>query len=332
MRVGLIDFDSKIVNLALAKLSSYHKARGDTVILNPSCAVGIDKAYCSVVFTRSKEKASLLSGTFDNISFGGTGWDLTVTLPDEIEALRPDYDLYTAADIYRRLAGIMTKKKRMQKSQTIVDAGIGFTSRGCVRKCGFCFVPKKEPVFCAASEIRDIVNPRSNVLILLDNNFTAAPNCLEKLREIKERGLVVDFTQGIDIRTMTPEIAKALSEIKHLRSIHFAWDFPDQETLIFRGVNILSRFIKPWRYLCLFLVGYNSCFEADMYRFNKLIEVGIDPYVMVWNNKSDARLRHFARWVNGRIYTKCRKFDDYMPWAKVCDQYLATSQQTLFAA
>jgi len=49
MRIGLIDFDGKIPNLALLKLSAFHKAAGDDVVLNPSSAIGIDKAYCSVL-------------------------------------------------------------------------------------------------------------------------------------------------------------------------------------------------------------------------------------------------------------------------------------------
>ncbi len=238
MRIGLIDFDGKIVNLALMKLSAWHKRQGDTVILNPESNCQVDKAYCSVIFSRDRDKAARLANIFPNIQFGGTGWDLKTVLPPEIEAMRPDYELYTYSDIYKRLAGIITRKKKAEKARIITNAGIGFTSRGCIRSCGFCVVPQKEGRLYETGKIEDLINPKSNVVILLDNNFTASRNCLDKLREIKERNLVIDITQGIDLRTLTPEIAKALSEVKHLRSIHYAWDLilheqPSWRELIF---------------------------------------------------------------------------------------------------
>lgn len=66
------------------------------------------------------------------------------------------------------------------------------------------------------------------------------------------------------------------------------------------------------------LVGFNTNFEEDMYRFRKLTEMKVDPFVMVYNEneKGDVRLKHFARWVNGRIYRSC-SFEEYEPWAKV---------------
>lgn len=313
------------------KYSTHFKSQGHKVILNPLNASHVDKVYCSVIFTKNQGKALRLNDIFPDIEFGGTGISLEKTLPLEIEMLRPDYDLYTAKDIYNRMGGIMTTEKKLEKASVIVNAGIGFTSRGCVRKCDFCVVPAKEGDLYKVSEIKDIINPRSNVIILLDNNFTADTDCIDKLKEIKERNLIVDITQGIDVRTMTPEIAKALSEVKHLRSIHYAWDYPHHENSIMNGIKILSDHIKRYRHLCFTLVGYNTSFEEDYHRFAKLVENGVDPYIMVFNQTKDARLNHFARWVNGRIYKACKSFDNYEPWIKVKNEYLAQGQMNLFA-
>ena len=68
--------------------------------------------------------------------------------------------------IYKRIKGIGTKESKMKKAETIVNAGMGFTSRGCIQNCGFCFVPKKEETFRQVAEIKDFINPRSYVLIL----------------------------------------------------------------------------------------------------------------------------------------------------------------------
>ena len=139
---------------------------------------------------------------------GGTGWDLTTTLPPEVEACRPDYDLYSVQDIYNRIkGGIRRKETTIKKAKTIVDAGIGFLSRGCQRSCPFCIVHKKEGSLHQVATIDEILNPRSIVLILMDNNLLANPNCMDTLREIRERNLVVDISQGIDCRLVNEEIA-----------------------------------------------------------------------------------------------------------------------------
>ncbi len=315
MRIGLIDLDSKIPNLALMKLSAFHKAQGDRVILNSFNPSEVDEVYCSVIFKRNREKAARLAALYPDIVFGGTGWDLSTVLPAKIEGMQADYDLYTADILYPRMRGIGTRATKMKKAQIIADAGIGFTTRGCVRACEFCVIREKEGRLRSVGSIGELVNPRSNVVIILDNNFIADPDALEKIREIKESGLIVDITQGLDIRLMTPELAKALSEIKHLRSIHYAWDLMGFESTVLRGIATLSEHIKTWRHLCYMLVGFDTSFEEDLYRFRKLLELRVDPFVMVYNEQGSPMLHHFARWVNGRIYTKCG-FEEYRPWMK----------------
>jgi len=316
MKVLLIDHDGKIPNLALMKLSTWHKAQGDEVYLN-NCPRKPDKVYISTLFTWNRAKVEKLLQIYPNAEVGGTGWDIKKTLPEEIENCKPDYNLYTVNDIYDRIkGGIGKKESKLKKAEEIINAGIGFTSRGCIRQCGFCFVPPKEGKLHKVGEIADLINPKSNVIILLDNNLTADPDCIEKLREIRDRGLVVDITQGIDIRLMTPEIAKALSEVRHLRSIHYAWDLMAFERQVFEGIKILAEHVKVWRHMCFILTGFNTTFEEDMYRFRRLQELHIDPYIMPYNKEyPSSKHRHFARWVNGRIYKKCR-FEEYEPWAR----------------
>lgn len=315
MKIGLIDYDGKIPNLALMKLSAYHKARGDEIYFG-SIPNDCDKVYCSVLFSWNRDKALHLRRAYPNIEFGGTGYDIEKKLPAEVDALTPDYDLYSTDEVYSRICrGIGTKAAKLKKAETIRNMGIGFTSRGCVRNCAFCVVPRKEGKLRQASEIRDIMRPGSDVITLLDNNLTADPHCLEKLAEIRDRGLTVDINQGIDVRLMTEEKAKALSEVKHLRSLHYAWDLMEHEDAVMQGIEILSRYVKKWRQMCFILVGFNTTFEQDMYRFRRLTEIGVDPFVMIYNKQGTVQLKHFARWVNGRIYKSC-KWDEYTPWLK----------------
>lgn len=337
MRIGLIDFDSKQVNLALMKLSAYHKAMGDAVILNPTSLSQVDKVYCSVLFSWNRDAALRLREIFPIIEFGGTGYDLTTTLPANVEAMRPDYDLYSAEVIEKRIKGIMTKETRHKKAIEVVNAGIGFTARGCIRSCPWCVLPTKEGKLRSVGSLSELVNPRSNIVTLLDANLTADPDCLEKLKQAKEMGLVLDITQGVDIRLMTDDIAKALSEVKHLRSITYAWDMIHSEQPVTEGISTLSKFIKPWRHLTYMLAGFRSSFDEDVYRFRKLADLGVSPYVMIYkgnegNQLGDyekLRLQHFARYVNGRIYKTGAKFGEYSNWLKAEAKFFANSEQPM---
>lgn len=314
--IGLIDVDGKIPNLALMKISTYYKSRGEKVQFVRSNE-HYDKIYAASIFTRSKAKCEQLLRQYgDSIEIGGTGWDIKKTLPAEVEHCRPDYDLYKAEDVAKKMKGIGTKAHKLAKAKEIVDAGMGFTSRGCIRQCGFCFVPKKEGRLRQDTEIKDIINSRSNVIILHDNNLTADPLCIDKLHEIRDRNLVVDINQGCDVRLMTDDIAQALSEVKHLRSLHYAWDLMSYEKQVIAGIKLLKRYVKPWKHMCFMLIGFDTSREQDMYRFNKLTELGVDPFAMIYNESKEPYLRHFARWVNCRIYKKC-SFDEYEPWKKV---------------
>ncbi|MBA4372300.1 MAG: radical SAM protein [Thermodesulfovibrio sp.] len=334
MRIGLIDADSKIPNFALLQLSAYHKAQGDEVILNPKNASEVDKVYASVLFSWNKDRAEALRSMFPNIAFGGTGYDLNTELPCEVQKMRPDYALYTREDIAGRIGGIMTTNTRVKKAETIVNAGLGYTHRGCVRRCGFCVIKDKkgEGDLHRVAELKDLMNPKSNVLILLNNNFTASPSVMEEIAEIRERNLIVDLCSGIDIRTMTPEIAQGLQSIKHLRSLHYAFDLCEHESMVVAGIKTLSRFIKVYRHMCFVLTGYNTSFQEDMHRVRVLLDLGVSPYIMLYNRLGDIRDRHYQRFINSRIYKVCPNFDDYHNWAKSRHLYFVTQQLDLAAA
>ena len=319
--IGLIDIDGKLPNLALMKISSYYKAAGEQVeFIQPNRKY--EKIFVSCLFTWNKPKVEKLLKIYPNAEVGGTGWDLHKELPLEIESCKPDYGLYKVSDILPRIkGGIATKESKIKKAETIINAGMGFTSRGCVRNCGFCFVPPKEGSFRQVAEIKDLINPKSNVVILYDNNLTADPDAIEKLHEVRDRGLIIDITQGIDVRLLTPEIAQALSEVKHLRSVHYAWDLMGFEQQIMDGIKILSQYVKKWRHMCFMLTGYNTTFEEDMYRFRKLTEIRVKPYVMPYNKEYPTKKHHcFASWVNSRKHTVCC-FEDYEPWIKAQGEY-----------
>ena len=87
MKIGLYNVDSQIPNLALMKLSAYHKAEGDTVEWYIPLEK-YDKIYASKVFTDSTYEPA------ENMVIGGTGYDMKIKLPDEIENTKLDYSIY----------------------------------------------------------------------------------------------------------------------------------------------------------------------------------------------------------------------------------------------
>lgn len=328
MRIGLVDYDGRLTNLALMKLSAFHKAQGHEVVLNPVSPVGLDKTFVSLIFSKSREKALATYGDFPDVDFGGTGYSITKILPAAIEGMRPDYDLYKTSDVFNRISGRIGKKENIwKKAEEIVNAGVGFLSRGCPRSCKFCIVNEKEGDLKRVGSISDIINPKSRFLCLLDNSLCANDDILDILAEIRDRNLVVDISQGVDVRLLTPEVAKALSEVRHWRSLHYAWDIPQAGKSVLAGIEILSKFVRRSAQMCFVLCGFDTEFQEDMERVTLLKERGIRPYVMVYRcphspAKKDesfeaTRLRHFQRWVNApaAIY-KTSPFSDYEPWAR----------------
>lgn len=88
MRIGLVDVDGhNFPNIALMKLSAWHKCRGDTVEFADPAARRYDKVYMSKVFTFSRD----CTDRYDcEVVRAGTGYrDYATILPEEIEHICP---------------------------------------------------------------------------------------------------------------------------------------------------------------------------------------------------------------------------------------------------
>lgn len=287
MKVGLIDVDSKMPNLALMKISAYHKKQNDNVEWYNPMFSDWDKVYMSKIFDFTDDYMYPVKA--DEIMRGGTGYSLKTKLPAEIEKQCPDYNLYANSG----------------------DYALGFTTRGCIRNCPFCLVPEKEGGIKAVADIYDFWTGQDKIK-LLDNNLTAHDKHYKRvLRQLIDEEVEVDFSQGLDIRLITPEKARLLSKVKLWKQIHFAFDFPGIEQKVREGIKILKENgVKAYKMMFYVLIGYNTEPEEDLYRVELLRSLGVDPFVMPYD-KSDPYQKNFARWVNHKAIFKSVSWDEY---------------------
>ncbi|GMQ59788.1 hypothetical protein AN1V17_41880 [Vallitalea sediminicola] len=282
MRIGIVDVDSKMVNIALMKISAFHKKIGDHVEwYHPILSGKLDRVYVSKIFNFSDD--DLYLPTNCEIIKGGTGYDITSKLPEEIEnEIDIDYTIYPKCDY-----------------------SMQFFSRGCIRNCPFCVVRQKEGYIYPVKPME--LNPKGKHIEVLDNNFFANPNWREAAEQLLKLKQPVNF-HGIDARIMTQEHAYYLNKIKRYKQIHIAWDDP-RENLLPKLKDII-KYIKPYKIMCYVLIGFWSTPEEDFYRVTKLNELGISPFVMPYD-KANRYQKNFARWVNHKAVFKSVRWEDY---------------------
>jgi hypothetical protein len=291
MKVLLVDVDSKIPNLTLMKISAWHKLQGNETgfaIENP------DKVYISCIFKKNAAQARGISTFYPNseIDIGGSGVDLKKELPKDIEMVKPDYDLYPST-----------------YSQD-------YTTRGCFRKCGFCIVPEKEGVIRTVKHPSEFDDPRFDTMMIMDNNLFAAPQSWQDdvLGWFVGNNMKMLSPQGWDARLLNEHRWLMLSAIKHAGSIHFAWDDIKDEKYIERSIDIIKQggiSKRDLRATISFyvLAGYNSTFEEDVYRCERLKELGTQAFVMPY--KRTKEISALARWANRPWLFWSIPFKDY---------------------
>src|SRR6267154_2924029 len=147
-----------------------------------------------------------------------------------IEDLIPDYSILD----------------QIEYKYPVRDAYFAYASRGCIRKCTFCGVPKlegdqrdSESITAVVRNIEARYGPKKD-LILMDNNVVASPRFREIIAEIRDLGFLpdaklsigrvpvqrrVDFNQGVDARILCkdPVYLRELSTIC-LKPLRIAFD------------------------------------------------------------------------------------------------------------
>ena len=296
MKIGLIDVDGhNFPNIALMKISAWHKARGDSVEWWWGWGQ-YDRVYISKVFDETYSKDILDPLNAKEIIRGGTGYGLDNKLPEEIERMYPDYSLYP---------------------QYTKDTAYGFLTRGCPNNCPFCIVCAKEGrKSCKVADLSDWWNGQKNI-VLCDPNLLACRDHMDLLGQLADSKAWVDMNQGADARMLTEKNIEALNRVKFKR-IHFAWDLMDRSEQIIKGLNLYLEHGKiqdPRRRLVYVLTNFNTTMEENLYRIYTLRDMGYEPYVMVYDKPHAPReVRLLQRWCNNkRLFKTTARFEDFDP-------------------
>lgn len=304
MKIGLIDVDGhNFPNLPLMKISAYHKSKGDSVEwYQPLLSGHCDKVYMSKVFSFTSDYDYFIDA--DVIERGGTGYAISLVdgkevfdktknknLPDEIEHIYPDYDLYG------------------------IDYAIGFLTRGCPRGCGFCHVASKEGRCSYKVANLSEFWRGQNKIVLCDPNILACKDHMELLQQLADSKAKVNFNQGLDIRLVNDRNIELLKQIR-LDGIHFAFDRWQDKDII---EPKLRRFAERTGYnknkgrvMVYILCNFDTTLKQDIYRIQLCRELQFAPYPMIYDKEHcDPIYKKLQRWCNNFIFWKVPTFEEY---------------------
>lgn len=305
--IGLIDVDGhRYPNLALMKLSAYHKSLGDEVEWWQPRHFYF-KVYMAKVFSDTYSKDIALPKNAMQIVRGGTGYaiklegdkevyhpELDPPLPPEIEHIYPDYSIYPQ----------YTGWELPLKKQT----AYGFLTRGCPRACDFCHVaPKEGRCSHKVADLSEFWNGQGTIR-LCDPNILACKDAPDLLAQCAASGAKIDFNQGLDARLITEEKAELLASMR-LVFPHFAMDTMGSMAAVSRGIRLYVDAVKrrkgkwDWRYAkCFCLTNFNTTFEQDMERIKAIRDCECWPYVMIYNKPSaPVIIKRLQQWTNNPL-------------------------------
>lgn len=312
MKIGFIDCDlldggTNFPNLALMKLSGYYKALGNDVEIITQYSP-VDKVFCSKVFTATQEPKFLNLYFLENtpINRGGTGYDLqnAAPLPFEIEHHKPYYSIY---DAY--LQSLPENRKR--KHSEYIDCSIGFTTRGCFRRCPFCVNANKTRVE-RWSPVSEFLDESRKYICLLDDNILAYPKWNEIFDELDATEKPFYYKQGVDIRLMTVKKAERFQTSKLHGDIKIAFDNINDAPIITRSLErFRANCSKPCK--AYVLTGFYHKtglqeLESVKERLDILNRFRVLPYIMKHERFRTKELQHIttelARFCNQPAFYK----------------------------
>lgn len=270
-------------NLALLKLSAWHKAHGDAVSWFMPLEQ-YDKVYSSKVFLFTPKDPYLPADAIK----GGPGYRNYEALPEDIEHICPDYSLYG------------------------LNYSMGFTTRGCIRRCPWCIVPLKEGAIRAHADVTEFV--RHKDVVLMDNNALAHEHGIAQMEKLKNMGVRVDYNQGLDARLIDDAAAHLLASMHWTKYIRLACDSAPMMPIIEKAVKRLRNAGYSKEIFCYTLIQDK---KESLERIMFLCSLGISPFAQPYRDLGEnpkpieQSLKNLSYWCNNPRIRKTIPFSEY---------------------
>ena len=304
MKILLVNVDSRW-NTAIRKMFTFYQQAGhDVEMKNLGLSgyphkrqvivdgAGYDQIFVSNIFDINKDRVTVTG--CEDVIFGGIGSrSPQLQLPPEVEAAAPWYG-----------PGEKTT--------------YGFITRGCIRKCWFCKVPKYEGALKKYNSVESIVRGvPGEVVRFLDNNILAYPHHLDVFNWLIERQTRCEFNQGLDFRLVNDINLDALSRLNYDGEYIFAFDEPKYQPLLEKKLRLIKKYIpQPWK--IKFYIYYHPSMPIRelLARVEWCRERECLPYVMrdaaCWECKEKNFLIDYAAYCNQAGMFKKLTFEQFL--------------------
>lgn len=253
---------------------------------------GFDKVFVSNIFEQNAYRVNVIN--CDAVEYGGIGSrNPERQLPYEIEMTDPYY-APGEKDTY------------------------GFITRGCIRKCWFCKVPKYEGGLKDYNRVQSIIRGvQGEVVHFMDNNILAYPGHMEVFNYLIERGIRCEFNQGLDFRLTNDKNLEALARLNYEGEYIFAFDDPKYQRLLDKKIEQIKKYIpKPWK--LKFYIYYHPDMEISqlIQRVEWCRAHECLPYVMrdaaCWESENRDFITDYASYCNQPAFFKNMTFYAFM--------------------
>lgn len=285
-KIGTFTFADKIPNVAIEKITKFYQEQGYFVFHNNYKLLDdYEKIFISVIFDWDIKKLKRFEKYKDKTITGGSAISEQSSLPEEIEKQNP-----------------------------LIN--IGYTSRGCPRKCVWCSVHRREGTAQATGDLYNLWDRKTKDITLLDNNILALPEHFKKIcKQALKENIRLNFYQGLDHRLLTDENCKLLRKISH-RRLRFSFDQSSYKDGVMRAIKLLKKHnlkISLW----FVLVGFNEPFAKDLERVELLKANGQDVYIARYNYTKEKIYIPFCKWVCNRKYFNTMTYEEFLKFKSV---------------
>lgn len=300
MRILLINVDSRW-NMAVRKMYNYFRRDHDVTMIDLGLSgyphnrretidgSSYDEVYVSNIFDINKDRVTVTG--CDRVVFGGIGSrNPEAKLSPEIESTEPYYFPEE-------------------------DTSYGFITRGCIRNCWFCKVPKYEGKLTVYNRVEDIVKHKK--VKFLDNNILAYPGHMDVFQWLIDKNQRCEFNQGLDFRLVNDENLEALSRLNYMGDYIFAFDDIKYEAALNKKIGLMKKYLsEPWR-IKFYIYHADGMPISDLiYRVEWCRAHECKPYVMrdanTWGSDQEKFYIDYASYCNQPAYFKKVSFEEYL--------------------